>query len=61
MVEVAFKLYFLYPQISMNALAIKQDLVLQTLFAKTLKAATTVNAILGIKRILQMKTSARVC
>ena len=35
--------HFLYPQMLMNA--IKQSLVLQILFAKTWKAATTVNAI----------------
>jgi len=59
MVEVSFKLHFLHPQMSMNA--IKHDLVLQTLFAKTWKAATTVNAMKDIKRMLQVKTSARVC
>ena len=42
----------------MNALT--QELVLLTLFAKTWKAATTVNAIKDIKRMLQTKTYARV-
>jgi len=41
--------------------AITQELVLQTLFAKTWKAATTVNAIWDIKRMLKTKISARVC
>ena len=43
MVEVTIKLHFLHSQMLMNAM--KQGLVLQTLFAKTQKAATTVNAI----------------
>jgi len=41
--------------------AMKRGLVLQTLFAKTQKAATTVNAIKDIKRMLKTKISARVC
>jgi len=59
MVEVSFKVHFLHPQMLMNA--IKQDLALQILFARTWKAATAVNVTKDIKRILQRETSAKVC
>ena len=57
--RILFNLRLLFPQTLMNA--ITQKLVLQTLFAKTWKAATTVNVIWDIKRMLKTKISARVC
>jgi len=41
--------------------AVEQGLVLQTLFAKTWRAATTVNATKDIRGMLKTKISARVC